>query len=361
MTKTMKGRGVAGRAVAGGLVVAGVAMATLLGANPASADTGADPQSFSMVQVTNYTPYTWNLTSVSEPGTQAPAPKTIGPGQTGVWDADTGVNMADWKYTYDVTGQSAGITYKNKQQTVDIVENNGYDSIYLQDSAYHAQRPTSTLSHETQDQDGYQYHWDVFWNTPVTVAIDNQTDSAAATSAVNSQFPRAVDGSTKWTTNTGSEAWNWSAPTRATGMLYNNSSAPAKLLAGQETSVGQSANFGLEITGSVGMKVFGASAKLAASVDLDKDWGSEDSTEVTADMEVEPGQVGWIDKKESTGSLTGELQFTTPEGVTFDIKNVTLAQGDLVNPNSSTSPIRVGELEMPHSCPISDASCYGDK
>lgn len=357
MARTKTGRGVAGRAVACGAILAGVATGALIGANPASADTGSDGQSFQMVELTNYTPYTWNLESRNEPGTQAPAPQTILPGQTAVWDGDTGANIAEWRYTYTLP-QGNGVDYRSDKQLVDVVENNGYVRIAVDDNGYHNQTAPSRLTHEVQDADGYQYHWDVYWNTPVTVTIDNATDSAAATSAVNGQFPRAVDGSVRWTTNTGSEAWNWGAPTRATGMLYNYSSADAKLDAGQETSVGQRANFGLEITGSVGMKVFGTSAKLAASVDLDKEWGSEDSTEVTADMDVAPGQVGWIDKKESTGALTGELQFTTPEGVTFDLKNVTLSQGDLVNPDAGKSPIRAGVLDMPHTCQISDAPCY---
>lgn len=353
-TKMTRARALAARAATCGAIVAGFAAGTLLGAGPANADT-ATPSSVTMVRVTNYTPYVWTLNGGGlQPGSQAPAPQTIEPGQTGVWDGDTSATQAGWLYTYKVTDEPVmGFQY---EQSVRVSEANGLDSIEVSQGTPHRSQD-STFAHAQTDADGDRYHWDVYWHAPVTMHIDNSTDSAAATAAVDGQFPRAVAGSVKWTTTKGSEKWNWGAPTRATGMLYNDSSAPAKLMAGHETSVGQSANFGLEITGSVGTKVFGTSAKLAASVDVDKDWGSEDSVDVTDDADVQPHTVGWLDKKVQSGALTGELTFTTPEGITFDITNVTLTQGGLVDPDPAKSKIPTGVLYSPDSCATTDAAC----
>jgi len=144
---------------------------------------------------------------------------------------------------------------------------------------------------------------------------------------VSYDLPRAV-GDVQWTPSPGAKAtFQITGASRATSLVYNHSDAPATVVKGHDTTKGQSTTLDEDVTASASTKVFGFAAKTAASVTSDQEWGSSDSVAVDVDAEVDPGKVGWIDKHTDVASLTRELVFTTPEGITFDVSNVSTLGG----------------------------------
>ena len=297
-----------------------------VGAGVASAAPSDEPGgALPMTQVTNLTPYTWTWYRDTMPTTTYPVnpPKTVAPGQTATW-SDPEEHGVSFEFKDD-----RGVVH-----AASIVKAVTYitDAEYL-DTQINQYRPDTNF-HFSNDPDGNAYHFDALWNSPVSVTIDNNTDAADAAAAVNYQFPRAVQGSVKWTPNPDAKvSFKWNDGERATSRVYNHSDADATLITGNETSKGESTSLGEEASVSISSKVFGVAAKAAITASSDQEWGSSDSLDVEREMEVGPGRVGWIDKRLDVGSLEGELVFTSPEGVTFDLKNVAISKGDLVNPN----------------------------
>jgi len=282
-------------------------------------------------QVTNLTPYTWTLDNGEVPNQTyaVDPPKTLAPGQTASWSHPTlgtyGYQDTSYFFT-DPTGVKHCVLVREYQDGTYAT-----DAEYL-DAAANMYREATDF-HIGGDPDGHAGHYDALWNSPTTVKIDNTTDPADAAAAVNYDLPRAV-GDVKWTPKDGAQVtFRITGASRATSLVYNHSDAPATVVKGHATTKGQSTSLGEDVTASVSTKVFGFAAKTAASVTSDQEWGSSDSVAVDVDAEVDPGNVGWIDKRTDVASLAGELVFTTPDGITFDISNVSISKGDIVNPN----------------------------
>jgi hypothetical protein len=301
-----------------------------LGSVAAFADTptsGALP----LGQVTNLTPYTWTLDNSEVPNQSyaVDPPKSLAPGQTASWSHPTlsTYGFQDTSYFFtDPAGVRHCVLVREYQDGTYAT-----DAEYL-DAASNTYREATDF-HLAGDPDGHAGHYDALWNSPTTVKIDNNTDPADAAAAVNYDLPRAV-GDVKWTPSPGAKAtFQITGASRATSLVYNHSDAPATVVKGHDTTKGQSTTLGEDVTASVSTKVFGFASKTAASVTSDQEWGSSDSVAVDVDAEVDPGNVGWIDKRTDVASLTGELVFTTPEGITFDVSNVSISKGDIVNPN----------------------------
>jgi hypothetical protein len=282
-------------------------------------------------QVTNLTPYTWTLDNGEVPNQTyaVDPPKTLAPGQTASWSHPTlgtyGYQDTSYFFT-DPAGVKHCVLVREYQDGTYAT-----DAEYL-DAAANMYREATDF-HIGGDPDGHAGHYDALWNSPTTVKIDNTTDPADAAAAVNYDLPRAV-GDVKWTPKDGAQVtFRVTGASRATSLVYNHSDAPATVVKGHATTKGQSTSLGEDVTASVSTKVFGFAAKTAASVTSDQEWGSSDSVAVDVDAEVDPGNVGWIDKRTDVASLAGELVFTTPDGITFDISNVSISKGDIVNPN----------------------------
>ena len=343
-------RGKFGRTVACGAVMAGFVAAAVLSSPAANAE-GTSVQTAS---ISNYSGFTFTLVGSEQchrkadgPGERCipagssilPAPRTIFPGQTATWDTTVspGYDWRNWVFT--MTDPADGTKY----DIAYTMSSNGYYYVGSTKSGEHL--PFRAWHDSTQG--GAEYFVP---EQPTTVKIDNAKDPRTAASVMNGLFSEAVDGSVKWTPNEGATpTYKVTNAERATSMISNYSSEPATVVKGSETSKGESTSFGTEITGSVAVKAFGASAKDAASFTADNEWGSSDSVDVDVDSEIEPGHVGWIDKAVTVASLKGHLEFTTPDGVTFDITNVTISKGDLVNPNGN---LPSGITYMPDEKPL---------
>jgi Pili assembly chaperone PapD, C-terminal domain len=352
MTRTANkaGRGLAVKLIgagACGTLLAGVGAAAALAAPGAdAAKATASSGTFDVDQITNLTPYTWTFNaSISSKGDifQVAPTQTVAPGQTATWSmipAQKGDKFLWWTFADDQGGQH-GVAAQDLQD----------DSVFVDADDFGGGNPTeSTVFHTADDPDGVPRHVDAVWNTPATITIDAGKDPAAATQIVNSELPRVQTDQISFTPNPDAKAtYTYSDKTRATSTVANYSSAPATIDKGQETTKGDSTSLGEEVTAQVSSKAFGVAAKDAASFTHDQGWGTSDSVSVNIDTEIDPGQVGWIDKVITTAHLTGHLVFTTPEGTTFDITNVTISKGDLINPDGG---VPAGIAFIPNEEPI---------
>jgi hypothetical protein len=334
MTKTPNkaGRGLAVKLLGAGacgtlLAGAGTAAALATPAPDAPKETAASG-TFDVDQITNLTPYTWNFNpTMSSKGDlfQVAPTQTVAPGQTATWSmipAQKGDKFLWWTFTDD-QGVLHGVCAQDLQD--DTV------ATYADDMAGPSD---STVFHMVGDPDGVARHVDAVWNTPATVSIDASKDPSAAAQIVNSELPRVPTDQISWTPNPdATPTYTYTDQIRATSTVANYSSAPATIDKGQETTKGDTTSLGEEVTAEVSSKAFGVAAKDAASFTHDQEWGTSDSVSVNIDTEIDSNQVGWIDKVVTTAHLTGHLVFTTPEGTTFDITNVTISKGDLINPD----------------------------
>jgi hypothetical protein len=301
-------------------------------------------------QVTNLTPYPWTLSTttypIQGPYNQAP-PNTLQPGQTATWSPHINHDsqdlvLTDYRFT-DSTG-------KTHIMEVDDT-GNGFDDPWYNSYSYDSEGAESPDYHMAFDPDGYKRHADAIWNSPTTIKIDAVQDPAAATNAVDNELPRANPNSEQWTPNPGTTpSFVWGAKTRATSLLTNYSSEPATLYAGHATSKGQSTSVGEEVSHSGSTNVEGVVFKDAESFTHDQSWGSSDSVATTQDGVVDPGNTGWIDKSPLNASMTGHLVFTTSAGTTFDLSNVTISKGDIINTGAGGVPF--GIVFTPTECVI---------
>jgi hypothetical protein len=304
--------------------------------------TTSGPVSVPLAQVTNLTPYTWKLYHNDFPRKGVAPPDTLQPGQTGSWDA-TGYpwpTYTGWIYLF--TDAHGGL------HQVDLDSNTDGNFYTKALDIVNGQAVASTVFHLQGESDGGR-HVDAVWNSPITVTIDGNKDQASAAAAVTYELPRAIPSSVTFQP-LGQPTFAWGTPSRATSMVYNFSSAPVTVVKGQETTKGQSTSLGLELSASVSVNVMGIAAKTAYTVTGDHEWGSSDTVGVDVDTDVEPGHVGWIDKRVSTAYLTGNLTFTTPEGITFFVDNVTVSKGDMIDPNTAPGLPQVGMDFTPQQC-----------
>ncbi len=317
------------RTVACGAVLAGFVGAAVLSSAPANAAAPGNK----LVEISNYTGYTWFLNQAGAfSGTPSsdPAPQTVAPGQTASWDLEPGSqNRFEYWWndptTADGLQQALMLDFSSGQNTAAAVQVNGRGT------------PCGQAFAEKTVVDPDGDHIDVVATAPTTIKLDNTKSSAAVARIMSSEFPRAVKDSVKFTpTDPNAEPTFKQGPaTRASSIVYNESSSGVTLSSGYKASLGQSTSLGLEITGSVAVNVAGSTGKIAASIEGDLDWGSSDSTTVDTDTDIKPMQEGWLTTQLTTATLFGEVQFTTPEGVTFDVSNVGVSQGDVPNPNGN--------------------------
>ena len=346
-------RSKAGRTVVCGAVLAGFAGAALAGAGVAA----ADPIGHQLVQVTNYTPYTWtNITTIYEaggPGELAP-PMQVAPGQTASWDADPDLyGIETWNFVYD----APEAVYPANKEAVRVVSN-GAVQAWAGVAHHPGKYKVPEIAHVADDPDGVANHFDVLWNKPTTIKIDNTVDPTAAANVMNHQFPRAVADSVKWTPNPGAEPTLTETDlARRSSTLENDSSAPAKILVDKETSRSQSTNLGVEVTGSISVKAFEVEAKVAASVTGEHSWGTSDSVEFDAGYYVKPHSIGWLAEGTNIVSLMGDMVFTSPEGITFDISNVSVSQSNFANPGGKYPS---GMTITGQQCLLGSAACTTD-
>lgn len=315
------------RTVACGAVLAGFVGAAVLSSAPANAAAPGNQ----LVEISNYTGYTWSMSGfyTGNPSSD-PAPQTIAPGQTASWDIEPG-SQNQFEYWWNDPTTTDGL---NQALILDLSPGHSVAKA-IQVNGRGLPQAEASAEKTVLDPDGD--HVDVVATAPTTIKLDNTKSSADVARIMNSEFPRAVKDSVKFTpTDPNAEPTFKQGPaTRASSIIYNESSSEVTLSSGYKASLGQSTSLGLEITGSVAVNVAGSTGKIAASIEGDLDWGSSDSTTVDTDTDIKPMQEGWLTTQLTTATLFGEVQFTTPEGVTFDISNVGVSQGDVPNPNGS--------------------------
>lgn len=333
-------RNLVGRTAVCAALIAGFAGAAVV----ASASASAAVPAHQSAQISNDTPYAMTLTSDIPDGregggcrqsnSQLTAPNTIAPGQTVTFDMDYQDCPYTWWYDYSVPGAPDG------QQHQTLFAGSQWDGLTTFAQAVgtgFGGTSASTIAHIANDPDGNANHRDLLMNSPVTVAMDNSKDPASAAQVMNYQFPRANKDSITFTpADPNAEPTFKRGPaTRASSVVINDSSSDVTLSSGFDASLGQSTSVGVEVSGSIQVKVAGTSGKVAASVEADYDWGSSDSTEVETDTDIKPQMEGYLTTQLTKATIFGDLQFTTPEGVTFDITNIAVSQGDVPNPKGT--------------------------
>ncbi|VXC27444.1 conserved exported hypothetical protein [Microbacterium sp. 8M] len=291
------------------------------------------PGAYTMSQVTNDTPYTWTLTQFSTeyywtgPWIVAP-PKTLAPGQTAQWVPNYspyGQSGTDYRFV-DASGQTHDMYVVDKP--------NDYKS-YSLDRASDGAWTESGSYHMQGDPDHLPNHADAIWNSPTSITIDANKDPADATAIVNSELPRVAASSVSWTPVSTTPTFQQIDQQQISSTVENYSSAPATLGVSRSTSVGESTTIGEALTYSESSNVFGFVGKFAASVTGDQSWGDTDSVQISQSAPIKPGQSGYVYRDLTVASLTGTLKFTTPEGTTFTIENVSISRGDIVDPHGT--------------------------
>jgi hypothetical protein len=318
---------------AGAIALTGVSMSVAIAAPaPATAKAALGaPVAHNLTQVTNLTPYTWTLFPSGMwnipmgPYDIAP-PATLAPGQTASWAAWHSHDSDDLDMTFYTFQDPSGTT-----QIVDVEDTgNGFDGDWVtsySEEHVNNQIVESPEYHMAMDPDGLAGHVDAVWNTPTTIKIDAQADPAGAALAVNTQLPRAAANTTSFVYPQGEQPTvTHSDPVRATSQVINESSEPVTIFRGHDVARGQSTSLGEEVTASASTKVFGFAAKAAVSLTSEQEWGSTDSFSTDYDAEVDPGKMGWLNMDTTVSTLTGDLQFTTPDGITYQIENVAINQ-----------------------------------
>lgn len=326
-------RKLAGATVAGALL-AGVGMSASLAATPSTKGDAAGV--YDLTEVTNLTPYTW--TFLNEPGASGPydvaPPQTVAPGQTAMWAADDIYNQ-HWSTTNFTFTDSAG--HPHDVEVMDVSD--GYTSSrhtllsYSRDSADWNGADSTASFHMASDPDGSQRHVDAVWNTPTAITIDASKDQATADEIVNSQLPRVAASAISWTPTSTTPTFTQVDKQRISSQLLNYSSAPATLGTSNTTEVGQSTTFSESTTVSLSTKIFGVASKVAASVTTDKSWTASNSITIGQSADISAGCVGYLQKWTSVASMTGTLKFTTPDGISYTITNVSISRGDIINPS----------------------------
>ncbi|MGO4678639.1 hypothetical protein [Microbacterium sp. 2MCAF23] len=291
------------------------------------------PGAYAMSQVTNDTPYTWTLTQFSTeyywtgPWLVTP-PQTLAPGQTAQWVPNYGPygqSGTDYRFV-DAAGQT------HDMYVVDKPDN--FRS-YSLDRASNGAWTESGSYHMQGDPDGLANHADAIWNSPTSITIDANKDAADATAIVNSELPRVAAANVSWTPVSTTPTFQQIDQQQISSTLENYSSAPATLGVSHSTSVGESTTIGEALTYSESSNVFGFVGKIAASVTGDQSWGDTDSVQISQSAPINPGKSGYVYRDLTVASMTGTLTFTTPEGTTFTIENVSISRGDIVDPHGT--------------------------
>ncbi|MBV9592709.1 MAG: hypothetical protein JO147_02765 [Actinobacteria bacterium] len=343
--------GVCGVLIAGLGMSAAVAAPTTPTTTPSTATPTTNKASASaapsvpqnMTEVTNLTPYVWTYQGGYSTYSINP-PQTLQPGQSAVWSA-IGTTSSGWAPAYTVftftddTGAKHMTTIEDDVATGETPDSSAES--YSQDLDGSGNPFGSSVYHMAFDPDGYFRHFDAIWNTPVTINVDNSKDAATAAEAVNGQLPRATSSNFTVYTNadgTPKVSYRWSDYTRATSRVINESSEEVTLEKGQEEVHTESTSIGEEITASASDNVAGIATKVAASVTSDQEWGTQDKFATTQGTKIKSGDVGWITMRTDVGTVTGELVFTTPEGVTYDITNIDVKETAMYDAGNPMPP-----------------------
>jgi hypothetical protein len=289
---------------------------------------------YTMSQVTNDTPYTWTLTQFSTeyywtgPWIVTP-PQTLAPGQTAQWVSNYGPygqSGTDYRFV-DAAGQTHDVYVVDKP--------NDYAS-YSLDRAADGTWTQSPSFHMQGDPDHLPNHADAIWNSPTSITIDANKDSADATAIVNSELPRVDAANVSWTPLSTTPTFQQIDQQQISSTLQNYSSAQATLSVSHTTSVGESTTIGEALSYSESSNVFGFVGKFAASITGDQTWGDTDSVQISETAPIQPGLAGYVYRDLTVASMTGTLKFTTPEGITFTIENVSISRGDIIDPHGTT-------------------------
>lgn len=170
-----------------------------------------------------------------------------------------------------------------------------------------------------------------------TISIDakaNPEGAAAIVNGVFDQLPADQQKAATWRPNPDTVEVGPTGTNRVSSLVTNWSSHPADVKIGGEASTGQSTDLEEEVSTKVSTDVLVASASATVSLFAGQKWGSSDGIKYSVSGTVKPGRTGWIVLSTQTGSVTGNLSFTT-DGVTYKLTNLTLSQSGVKLPQTT--------------------------
>ncbi len=326
------------------LVGTGLSTASASAANHAARTTGAPARG--ITRLTNVTSDSMTLCSTGVVYDVAPA-KTVAPGDTTSWTAIGGKDQPVTSYCFP-NGDKVSLTdelgdgeHETAASKVMVSGGNVDFQVGVNYATFINQRP----------QTGDPHHYDVAQDG-ATIHIDAAKDPAAAAEALTHMDMSDLWGGPRFTFADGEKpTFHYATGQQAGAKVINESSAPAKLVRGHATSVGESTDVDGEISASLSAKVFGLAVKAAVSTDQGQEWASSDTTKTTEDADIDPDHEGWLTKNLNVASLSGQIAFTSaPTGfarVDYDFTNFTISRGGILDPSKPVPPINYSVTEHP--------------
>jgi hypothetical protein len=130
---------------------------------------------------------------------------------------------------------------------------------------------------------------------------------------------------------------------QVTGEFVNRTSEPATIHLTHSVETSQDTSLGAEIGFDAEFNVLGmVSADASVAVDTNHTFGTQNTTAGTTAIVLQPAgdteSNGWITRQTQDASVTGDFNFTNQLGIIYHVKNVTVSEQTIDDPNHKTNP-----------------------
>lgn len=279
----------------------------------------------------NKTPYTMSLVEEDvwtdtdygrDPvGWWNPPDPIIGPqGESAFQPHEEGIYWTQITLQYDFTDINGA-----KHAVLFQVDNSGNPHVQSMDynSAGSTTYESTAYFHVTSDADGDPHDFDAVLNHPVEVTIDATKDPDKASSAIGG-FITATNKSFTVTAGPTYDDTGWS---RASAIVVNASDQPASLQLTLGDTHEESTSIGIELTWSQEASILDiVDLELSASVTGGHAWSVTDAGSEAYTMTIPAGKEGWFEDKVGQATITGNFNFTTPQGIIYHVLNATVTE-----------------------------------
>jgi hypothetical protein len=271
--------------------------------------------------------------------TLQPGQKTVfgftEPGVGSSWDA------AEIRWTFtDVNGGKHRADYN--------IDTDGNPFLFSLDAApdgsFNDGASVSTATfHMESANDGYPNDFAAVLSHPAEATIDANTNPAAATSVMK-LFEQGTNRS--YTPTTGLSFTNTNFK-QASARVQNATNEPVSLrLTGSDTQQ-ETTSIGLELRWSASLDILGlVDQSLSASITGGHSWGTSDTTSNSVEVPIDAGDEGWVQTSTTNATITGNFNFTTPEGITYHVLNATVTEPGF-GPNGPIGALTFSPFEQP--------------
>lgn len=184
----------------------------------------------------------------------------------------------------------------------------------------HEFESTATF-HMAHDSDGEPNDIDAVLSHPAVVTYDASTQAAQAAS-IMTLWPQGKD---RDFTIVSGPTYSQSTFTRASALVENTTKEPATLTLTGTDSHEEATSIGASLTWTTELGLLGlVNQKVSATLSGGHQWSTTDKTINSESVTVPGGDVGCLFDAASEATVTGDFTFTTPQGITYHVNNVTV-------------------------------------